>query len=161
MNMTEQPTFSALFRHHGREFSISPFDIPPALDGSCGTWREDLLDNMLGVNMDREAVARWIQTKQASPQTQRAYRKEAERFLLWCYAVRGVAMSSLNPDDFQQYQGFMEHPPRNWVANSPYARTHPNWRPFVRGTRSKSVQQALTILNALYAYLVKTRVSAP
>ncbi|GGO84339.1 hypothetical protein GCM10011348_30360 [Marinobacterium nitratireducens] len=156
MNTTDQRAFPALFTHQSRELVISPFSIPPELDGSSGTWREDRLDNMLGVNTDREAIARWVHSKHGSAQTQRTYRKEAERFLLWCYAIRGMPMSSLNPDDFQQYRLFMENPPSDWVADNPYARQHPKWRPFVQGTSARSVQQALTILNALYAYLVKT-----
>jgi hypothetical protein len=55
----------------------------PALAGSQGDFRSHMA-NTLGANNDLEAVTAWLSRYNEKPATQRSYRKEAERFLLWC-----------------------------------------------------------------------------
>jgi len=50
--------------------------------------------------------------------TQRAYRKEAERLILWAIVERARALSSLTTDDAIAYRAFLRRPmPRErWVG---------------------------------------------
>ena len=40
--------------------------------------------NTLGARNDLEAVNAWLSRYQEKPSTLRSYRKEVERFMLWC-----------------------------------------------------------------------------
>ncbi|MBK7424559.1 MAG: hypothetical protein IPJ48_16570 [Propionivibrio sp.] len=53
------------------------------LNGERGDFRSHL-DNSLGASNDLEAVNAWLARYNDNPSTQRSYRKEVERFLLWC-----------------------------------------------------------------------------
>lgn len=55
--------------------------------------------------------------------TQRAYRKEAARLILWAIVERGRALSSLTTDDAIAYRAFVRHPtPRErWVGHLDHA----------------------------------------
>lgn len=44
------------------------------------------------------------------PSTQRAYRKDAERLILWAILERGHALSSLTTEDSIAYPAFLRHP---------------------------------------------------
>lgn len=133
-------------------------DIPSELDGSEGYWRDVWEDNLLQVNTDREAVLKWISTKQGSLQTQRAYRKEAERLLLWCMIVEGKALSSLLPEDFDTYKEFLADPPSDWIteSNRKYRRSNVKWRPFAEKLSEKSQRQALVIIKGMLTFLQNT-----
>ena len=67
---------------------------------------------------DQKAIESWLATKSGSPHTSRAYRKEAERLILWAIVERGRALSSLTTEDAIAYRAFLRHPgPRaRWVA---------------------------------------------
>ena len=49
----------------------------------------------------------WLQ---ALSNTQRAHRKEAERFLVWAITHRGKAMSSMSNEDCIEYREFLADP---------------------------------------------------
>ena len=57
----------------------------------------------------------WLQ---ALSNTQRAYRKAAERFLLWAITHKGKALSSMSNEDCIEYRDFLADPqPRSrWCA---------------------------------------------
>jgi hypothetical protein len=56
--------------------------VPPGVDGTDGTFRAPRSAGTLDANNDYEAVHAWLSLHEA-PTTQRAYRKEAERLILW------------------------------------------------------------------------------
>lgn len=89
--------------------------------------------------------------------TQRAYRKEAERFLLWALFERDKAFSSLNEADCVAYRAFLADPqPRErWCAARSRERWSPAWRPFVGALSPAAQRQAMVILNNLYEYLIR------
>lgn len=89
--------------------------------------------------------------------SERAYRKEAERLLLWSIYARRKAFSSLTTEDVGEYVRFLADPQPSslWVADKRYARFHPAWRPFVRGGLSRrSVAYAIHVLSAMCTWLV-------
>lgn len=49
----------------------------------------------------------WLQ---ALSNTQRAYRTEAERFLLWAITHKGKALSSMSNEDCIEYRDFLADP---------------------------------------------------
>jgi len=65
-------------------------------------------------------VQAWLSLHE-SPATQRAYRKEAERLLLWAIVERGRALSSLTTEDAVAYRAFLHRPAHRvrWIGPSP------------------------------------------
>src|SRR5262249_47019556 len=91
--------------------------VPHEVDGSQGTFRAPRATCTLSANNDYDAVHAWLALHE-SPATQRAYRKEAERLILWAIVERGRALSSLTAEDAVAYRAFLRHPaPRTrWVG---------------------------------------------
>jgi hypothetical protein len=54
-------------------------------------------------------VQAWLALHESSA-TKRAYRKEAERLILWAVVERGRALSSLTTEDATAYRGFLRNP---------------------------------------------------
>jgi hypothetical protein len=73
----------------------------------------------LRASNDYEAVQGWLSRHEA-PATQRAYRKEAKRLILWAIVERGVALSSLATEDTVAYRDFLRQPsPRGrWIGEA-------------------------------------------
>jgi site-specific recombinase XerD len=88
--------------------------------------------------------------------TQRAYRKEGERFLLWAVVERRKPLSSMMTEDCAAYRAFLADPqPRSrWCAQRNRERWSPLWRPFEGPLSLASQRQAITILKNLYAFWV-------
>ena len=57
-----------------------------------------------------EGVNPGLDWLQALSHTQRAYRKEAERFLLWAIVQKGKALSSMTNEDCREYRDFLADP---------------------------------------------------
>ncbi|MBC7939030.1 MAG: tyrosine-type recombinase/integrase [Chitinophagaceae bacterium] len=95
----------------------------------------------------------WLQ---ALSHTQRAYRKEAERFLLWAVTHKGKALSSMSNEDCTLYRDFLADPqPRSrWCGDRGRERWSPLWRPFEGPLSSSAQRHAVTILKNLYGFLV-------
>lgn len=93
-----------------------------------------------------------------SAATQRAYRKEAERLILWAIVERGKPMSSLTVEDATAYRAFLRRPTpaSGWVGPS-RPRFSSEWRPFSGGLSARSAAHALTVLNAMYRWLIQQR----
>ncbi len=90
--------------------------------------------------------------------TQRAYRKEAARLILWAIVERGRALSSLTTDDAIAYRAFVRHPtPRERWVGPPRPRDSVEWRPFSGGLSARSAAYALTVLSALFRWLIEQR----
>jgi hypothetical protein len=121
--------------------------VPAELDGSGGAFRRPRSHCLLSATNDYAAILAWIQSKQGiTPEqkarakarrrgrdagtedplewmqylshTQRAYRKEAERFLLWAIIEKGKPLSSMTVEDCVNYRAFLADPqPRSrWCA---------------------------------------------
>lgn len=151
--------------------------VPAELDGRHGLYRRPPEQCLLQARNDHEAVWAWLRSKQGPrpvdlarrrpsdgappglPQlshTQRAYRKEAERFLLWAIVQKGKPLSSMNHEDCIEYRNFLADPqPRSrWCGPRSRERWSTLWRPFEGPLSPAAQRQALTVLRNLYGYLV-------
>ncbi|ALV61686.1 integrase (plasmid) [Burkholderia cenocepacia] len=131
--------------------------VPHEVDGSRGLFRAPQAACLLSASNDYEAIQSWLYLHE-SPATQRAYRKEAERLILWAIVERGRALSSLTTDDAIAYRGFLRRPtPRErWVGPS-RPRQSIEWRPFSGPLSARSAAYALTVLSAMFRWLIEQR----
>lgn len=121
---------------------LKQFLIPQALDGSCGHNRVDTARCKLAARNDYEAIRAWLRVCATNPHTFRAYRKEAERWLLWAILEKGKPLSSLTTEEAIDYRNWLaalgQTPVGEWPYKLPQAawlgtgalRWSPAWRPF-------------------------------
>jgi hypothetical protein len=133
--------------------AIQHMQATPALAGGQGDFRSHMA-NTLGAKNDLEAVSAWLSRYNEKPSTQRSYRKEAERFLLWCAKELKKPLSSVNSPDCQKYREFLQAVPATWMQRAPFKRTDPGWRAFRSQPSAASQKQALVILQTLFGGLV-------
>lgn len=159
--------------------------VPSELDGSTGRFRAPREHCMMRADTDYDALLLWIRTrhglsadqkrtkqlrKGVTPEgiegpmdwleylshTQRAYLKEAERFLLWAIVQHRTPLSSMTMEDCEQYRQFLTDPSPHdrWCAPRGRQKWSVLWRPF-EGPLSKSAQaHALRVLKSFYTFLV-------
>ncbi|CAJ0682027.1 MULTISPECIES: phage integrase family protein [Ralstonia] len=155
--------------------------VPAALDGSNGRFRRPPVECLLDAQNDYEAVLTWLRSKPGLPpaeiarrrtgrrdvitepgpldwlhylsNTQRSYRKEAERFLLWAIWIRRKPLSSMTTEDCVAYRDFLADVPDDWCAPRSRERWTPSWKPFEGKLSPESQAYALTVLQNLYRYL--------
>jgi len=163
---------------------LEKFIVPIELNGSNGVYRRPQAQCLLKATDDYQAILAWLRSKhgltpeqkidlksrrrqpdigveqgldwlQALSHTQRAYRKEAERFLLWAIVFRGKALSSMTNEDCIEYRDFLADPqPRSrWCGLRSRERWSPLWRPFEGPLSVSARRHAVTILKNLYGFL--------
>jgi site-specific recombinase XerD len=140
--------------------AVTPWEhllVPAQLDGSKGTYRAPQATCTLRANNDYEAVQAWL-SLQESAATQRAYRKEAERLTLWAVLERGKALTSLSTEDAIAYRQFLRRPVSRdrWVGPA-RPRWSSEWRPFQGALSPRSVAYSLSVIGALFRWLVEQR----
>ncbi|WP_455286553.1 phage integrase family protein [Cupriavidus necator] len=140
--------------------------LPDALDGRAGRYRAPRELCLLDAGDDRQAILTWLAVKAPPPVTARpgeqprysptflAYRKEAERLLLWCLLERKRALSSLTGEDAAAYLAFLQAPPAAWCGPRNVPRWAAGWRPIEGPLAPRSVGYALAVLGNLFAFLV-------
>lgn len=123
--------------------------LPP-----MSTGKPDVLSR-IQASSDAEAVARWLAEYRSSPRTQRSYRREAERLLLWL-AAQGRGLAELRRQDLDAFEAFLAAPtPRHaWIGPS-RPRSSPHWRPFRGPLSPASRRQSLVILQGMFAWLAE------
>jgi site-specific recombinase XerD len=131
--------------------------LPEELDGSRGMFRAPRQMCALEANNDYAAISAWLALHEAA-ETQRAYRREAERLVLWSLVERGKALSSLTSEDATAWRAFLRHPsPRSrWVAPA-RPRSSPEWRPFTGPLSPDSIAYSLSVLRAMFRWLIEQR----
>ena len=131
--------------------------MPHEVDGSQGTFRAPRASCALNATNDYQAVLAWLSLHE-TPATQSAYRKEAERLMLWAIVERERALSSLTTEDAIAYRAFLRRPtPRErWVGPS-RPRSSSEWRPFAGALSPRSTSFALSVLGAMYRWLIEQR----
>ncbi|MEJ8850020.1 tyrosine-type recombinase/integrase [Variovorax rhizosphaerae] len=87
--------------------------------------------------------------------TQRAYRKEAERLLLWAVLERKKALSSLTLEDATAYREFLADPPTGWCGPRHHQRWSPLWRPLEGRLNGVTLRHSLTVVRSLFAFLMR------
>lgn len=125
------------------------------LSGAHGANRAPLRAGGTAAANDREAIAAWITNRAGSAYTARQYAREAERFLLFCIVERGKALSDAGVDDCTAYREFLADVPAGWISRRHVARMQPGWAPFKGPLSIASQSLSLTIVNALFAWLVQ------
>ncbi len=151
--------------------------VPAELDGRQGRFRQPRANCLMQADTDLDAVLVWLQAKggpataprgqrqggqggqgasSALSHTQRSYRKEAERFLLWAIVQRAKPLSSMTAEDCIEYAAFLVDPqPRaRWCGPRARERWSPLWRPFEGALSAAAQRQAISILKNLYGFLV-------
>jgi len=137
---------------------VVPWEVfvpPQEVDGSQGAFRGPQKTCTLSADNDYQAVQAWLSLHESGA-TLRAYRKEAERLILWAVLERGRAMSSLTVEDAVAYRAFLRRPSpaARWVG-PPKTRTSPEWRPFSGPLSARSVAYAVSVIGALYRWLME------
>ena len=131
--------------------------VPEELNGTQGTFRGPPSICTLSADNDYEAVQAWLGLHESSA-TKRAYRKEAERLILWAVVERDRALSSLTTEDATAYRGFLRNPtPRSRWVGPPQTRFSAEWRPFAAGLSPRSTAYALTVIGAMFRWLIEQR----
>lgn len=176
---------TALVRAETAVRPLEKFVVPAALDGSAGAFRRPQAHCLMQAKNDYEAIVAWIRSRNGlTPDarsdlkarrrvrdigierpadwlsllshTQRSYRKEAERFLLWAVIERKKPLSSMTVEDCNAYREFLADPqPASvWCGSRTRERWSPLWRPFEGPLSSASQRLAITVLTSLYAFWV-------
>ena len=163
---------------------IDKLIVPNELNGTQGKFRAPSEQCMMRATTDYEAVLLWIKTRHGmSPEqkravqikrgiepgapegpldwlgylshTQRAYLKEAERFMLWAIVQHKKPLSSMTLEDCEAYREFLADPTPSdrWCAPRGRDKWSTLWRPF-EGPLSRSAQtHAVRVLKSLYTFL--------
>lgn len=158
-----------LIAQRPQTMAIVPMEVlavPHALSGVQGSNRNHTVQR-IKAQTDLEAIAEWISSRSGSPNTARAYRKEAERLLLWAIMERGKALADLDVDDCTKYRDWLsmlgrtvadqwpfQLPQERWIGRRNIPRTDEAWRPFDGKLSLPSVRQALVIVSSLFQWLV-------
>jgi len=148
---------------------LESFLTPAQLDGSEGENR-GLGRCRIDAANDHQAIQAWLAARASNPHTARAYRREAERLLIWSIVERARALSSLSIDDAIAYRDWLARlgrtaptawgwhlPQTDWLGKRGTPRWSTNWRPFEGAVAPRSQLQAHTILKSLFAWLCKVR----
>ncbi|MFM0742173.1 site-specific integrase [Paraburkholderia xenovorans] len=131
--------------------------LPNEVDGSTGAYRAPRATCTLDADNDYQAVQAWLSLHE-SVATQRAYRKEAERLILWAIVERGRPLSSFTTEDAVAYRAFLRRPtPRERWVGPARPRGSADWRPFSGGLSARSAAHALSVLGALFRWLIEQR----
>ena len=139
---------------------VTPWEtirVPHEVDGSSGIFRAPKQLCALEADNDWLAINAWLERHEAA-ETRRAYRREAERLLLWAIVERGKALSSLASEDATAYRAFLRHPsPRvRWVSPA-RPRSSAGWRPFTGSMSPDSIAYVLSVLRAMFRWLIEQR----
>ncbi len=104
---------------------------------------------------DAEAVGLWLAEYRESPQTFKAYRREAQRLLLWLDSI-GRRLNDVDREALRAFEAFLENPePASFWIGPGAPRSSPDWRPFRAGLSPASRRQSLVILQGLYSWLAE------
>lgn len=137
---------------------LESLQVPTELDGSQGLNRAPVPAHQAALNTDLAAIHAWLTTRGVrSTHTRRAYRSEAERFLLWAIVVKRKPLSSLNTLDCGEYiNTFLAdpQPAERWIGRGRVERFDPAWRPFNGKVSERARDMARKRLSALCGWLV-------
>lgn len=160
----------------GQTFPLSTETLPAQVDqaeqlsGARGANRASEPGSLEAQN-DLQAIASWLKARAVNINTLSQYKKEAERFLLWCTLERGKALSSISTEDASLYPVWLEElgrkepsewsgkwrlPQAAWIGSKNAPRFSQDWRPFNGPLSVSSRKTALTVVRILFGFLTKT-----
>lgn len=148
---------------------VVPFErlvVPSTLSGATGRNRAVVEDCSIKVSDDYGAIKAWLsmyapgidpvtREQVGNANTWRAYRKEAERLLLWSIFERHKALSDLDPLDIADYRRFLVTPGPLFVGSKSAQRWSEHWRPFEGPLKPRSRIAAETICKTMFSWLVQ------
>lgn len=124
----------------------------PAFDGSNGRFRTER--PRIAARTDAAALEAWLDTAVPNvPATRAAYRREIERWWLWCVVERGRPLSSCDAADARAYLDFLAAVPERWQSRRTVERWTPGWTPFRGPLGPQSRRFAFQVLHQLGAWL--------
>lgn len=147
---------------------LENFLVPHELSGTSGSNRGERPS--LSARNDLEAIKVWLLRRKPGSHTFRAYRKEAERFLLWAVLEAQKPVSSLSVEDCIGYRNFLWNlgrqtpqdwaryfriPQEKWLGQRGIDRFSPRWRPFEGPLSASSQKTALVIIQSMMSWLVE------
>ncbi len=140
---------------------IERLRLPATLSGTDGTNRASPERCRARARNDYQAVTEWLELRRptegtGNAHTFRAYRKEAERFLLWAVFERQKALSSLDHLDCLEYRRFLGSINPAWIAPSA-PRWSEHWRPFAGALGQRSKKAAEAIVTTMCSWLAEVR----
>ncbi len=109
---------------------------------------------------DQEITLEFLSKYSESAQTERVFRKEVERFLLWSRLTNRPYRSILK-DDLESYISFcrtveQSHPDLVGPSVSKFNKQgelNPKWRPFKENLSDKGISFACTVLQTFFAFM--------
>jgi len=160
----------------GQKFEGVMLEASPSPLGLQSIWTPyPACNNRIGSNDDKESIALWIRAVAPdNSNTQRAYRRIAERLLLWCRLERRTTFSELKVEDCIHYRTWLTDmgrktteewtlagwkiPAEQWIGNRVAQRDTAQWRPFEGPLSKGSVSQDLQVIRSFFKYLDTGRV---
>lgn len=129
--------------------------VAAELSGSTGRNRNESFP-LISARNDLDAVRAYLYKFRGQDKTLRSYKKELERFLLWCVLERKIAMSSMLTDDCEAYKDFLANVPQKWIGS--WAPRHSErWRPFSGQLQPQSQRYAIQVIRTFFEWLMKVR----
>jgi len=125
------------------------------LDGSQGRNRGTSFC-LISARNDLEAVQAYLYRFRGKEKTYRSYRKELERFLLWCVCARRTALSSVLTEECEAYKDFLAKPDVDWMGPK-ISRSSPRWRPFEKALSPDSQKYAVQVIRSFFEWLIRVR----
>lgn len=146
--------------HPGQQSVLAPLEsitVSSQFDGTHGVNRSQAYCYITAAN-DLQAINCYLQRYADQAHAQRAYKKELERFLLWCVIIAQKPMSSVNASDCQEYAAFLAKPAPSFCGKKAGRHTK-LWRPFndKGGLSPLSQRYAINILRSAFDYFCKVR----
>lgn len=150
---------------------LEKIQLDLGLDGRTGSNRGNDSMKSLEATDDLSAIKAWLAARAGNPNTQGVYRKEAERFLLWCTVEKNIAMSSVGVTEASDYLRWLEElgrlsdkewakrwkcPQHDWIGAKNTPREDRVWRPFNSALSHSSRKMSLTVVRQLFNFLKKT-----
>ena len=150
---------------------IEEISLPGPLSGTEGINRAPAIGCSLSAGNDLEAIRTWLNARAGNPNTYASYRKEAERFLLWCLAEKERALSDIRADDAAEYLRWLEDlgrleenaflrkwrlPQSRWIGPKNAERATALWKPFNGPLSSASRKNAIVVVRQLFNFLKRT-----
>lgn len=129
--------------------------VVDTLDGSQGRNRGAAFC-LISARNDLEAVQAYLYRFRGKDKTLRSYRKELERFLLWCVCKRRIALSSVLTEECEAYKDFLAKPDDDWTGPK-LPRKSPRWRPFEGPLSPESQRYAVQVLRSFFEWLIRVR----
>lgn len=156
---------------NSRIVPLENLTLPEKLTGEFGINRAPATACALDAQNDLEAIRSWLNARASNPNTFGNYRKEAERFLLWCLLERQTALSSIKAGDAALYLRWLEGLGRTdnsewdqrwyvpqcvWIGPKNAPRHSDTWRPFNGPLQAASRRNAIIVVRLLFSFLLKT-----